>query len=183
MVTIGLPATKLFLPLLPGPLGPACQWTVSVATSHATDDWPKPRMSSPLPVAMWASPVCLSIRMLFEVVVLGSTALNALDRPRTLELPIIKALHSDGLGFFQVHLHIATHAFRAGTELIRRRSRHPHPSCPSAQSDGDEHGYGSGNGDGGHARTASADSPLEITQIPQAYPYHYRKRRYDLREH
>ena len=33
---------------------------------------------------------------------LGSTALNALDRPRTVDLPIIKALHSDGLGFFLV---------------------------------------------------------------------------------
>ena len=43
--------------------------------------------------------------MLFEVFVLGSTALNALDRPRTVQLPIIKALHSDGLGFFLVCLH------------------------------------------------------------------------------
>ena len=46
--------------------------------------------------------------MLFEVFVLGSTALNALDRPRTVQLPIIKALHSDGLGFFLVCLHPAS---------------------------------------------------------------------------
>ncbi|KAI0737627.1 hypothetical protein C8Q80DRAFT_1114898 [Daedaleopsis nitida] len=45
-------------------------------------------------VAVWASP------LLFETFVLGSTALNALDRPRAVELPIIKALHSDGLGWF-----------------------------------------------------------------------------------
>ncbi|KAI0744871.1 hypothetical protein C8Q76DRAFT_701507 [Earliella scabrosa] len=50
--------------------------------------------ASPVLIAVWASP------LLFEVFVLGSTALNALDRPRTVELPIIKALHSDGIGFF-----------------------------------------------------------------------------------
>ncbi|KAI0360916.1 hypothetical protein OH77DRAFT_1418961 [Trametes cingulata] len=50
--------------------------------------------SSHILVAVWASP------LVFEMFVLTSTALNALDRPRTVELPIIKALHSDGLGFF-----------------------------------------------------------------------------------
>ncbi|KAI0373499.1 hypothetical protein BV20DRAFT_740331 [Pilatotrama ljubarskyi] len=50
--------------------------------------------SSHVLVAVWASP------LVFEMFVLTSTALNALDRPRTVELPIIKALHSDGLGFF-----------------------------------------------------------------------------------
>ncbi|RPD73792.1 hypothetical protein L226DRAFT_97683 [Lentinus tigrinus ALCF2SS1-7] len=72
---------------------------------------------------------------------------------------------------------------------LRRRSRaispfglvplNRHLSGASTQSDGDGHGHGNENGDGGHARAASADSPLEITQIPQAYPYHYRKRTYD----
>ncbi|RPD54161.1 hypothetical protein L227DRAFT_616379 [Lentinus tigrinus ALCF2SS1-6] len=187
--------------------------------------------------------------MLFEVFILGSTALNARDRPRTLELPVIKALHSDGLGFFLVRLRLATYALpisrpsftflavffiwamtttilgrllihlrrtecrplpRTRTSSyyspndddeyclpidyeeydLRRRSRaispfglvplNRHLSGASAQSDGD--GQGNRNGEWGHARATSADSPLEITQIPQAYPYHYRKRTYDQRE-
>ncbi|KAI0708192.1 hypothetical protein C8T65DRAFT_740205 [Cerioporus squamosus] len=66
---------------------PSISWSEAVGMCIATK-------STPLLVAVWASP------MLFEVFVLGSTALNALDRPRTIQLPIIKALHSDGLGFF-----------------------------------------------------------------------------------
>ncbi|KAH9917866.1 uncharacterized protein BXZ73DRAFT_105389 [Epithele typhae] len=50
--------------------------------------------SSHIFVVVWAAP------LVFEAFVLGSTALNALDRPTTTDRPIIKALHSDGLSFF-----------------------------------------------------------------------------------
>ncbi|KAJ8480737.1 hypothetical protein ONZ51_g6455 [Trametes cubensis] len=63
------------------------QWSDPLGMCIATQ-------SSHILVAVWASP------LVFEVFVLTSTALNALDRPRTVELPIIKALHSDGLGSF-----------------------------------------------------------------------------------
>ncbi|KAH9894890.1 hypothetical protein C8Q73DRAFT_790093 [Cubamyces lactineus] len=66
---------------------PSIQWSDPLGMCIATQ-------SSHILVAVWASP------LVFEVFVLTSTALNALDRPRTVELPIIKALHSDGLGFF-----------------------------------------------------------------------------------
>ncbi|OJT02382.1 hypothetical protein TRAPUB_7106 [Trametes pubescens] len=66
---------------------PSIQWSAPLGMCIATK-------SSHILVAVWASP------LVFEVFVLTSTALNALDRPRTVELPIIKALHSDGLGFF-----------------------------------------------------------------------------------
>ncbi|CDO77707.1 hypothetical protein BN946_scf184969.g58 [Trametes cinnabarina] len=66
---------------------PSIQWSEPVGMCIATK-------SSHILIAVWASP------LVFEMFVLSSTALNALDRPRTLELPIIKALHSDGLGFF-----------------------------------------------------------------------------------
>ncbi|KAI0633751.1 hypothetical protein C8Q77DRAFT_1057052 [Trametes polyzona] len=66
---------------------PSIRWAAPLGMCIATK-------SSHVLVAVWASP------MVFEVFVLTSTALNALDRPRTIELPIIKALHSDGLGFF-----------------------------------------------------------------------------------
>lgn len=45
-------------------------------------------------IAVWASP------MLFEIFVLGSIALNALDRPTAANTPLVKALNSDGLGYF-----------------------------------------------------------------------------------
>ncbi|EED84525.1 predicted protein [Postia placenta Mad-698-R] len=38
--------------------------------------------------------------MLFEIFVLGSIALNALDRPTAANTPLVKALNSDGLGYF-----------------------------------------------------------------------------------
>ncbi|TFK88997.1 hypothetical protein K466DRAFT_585021 [Polyporus arcularius HHB13444] len=199
--------------------------------------------SSPLLVAVWASP------MLFEVFVLGSTALNALDRPRTIELPIIKALHSDGLGFFLsitlfrvLNLTFAALSRPSLTFLavffiwamtttvlgrllihLRRTECRPHitrsssPASPSSPYDDDDDdmdeyslrrrsrvispfglvplnrktssgsahsgGYWDGDADAdaaaGHARALSADNPLEITQIPLAYPYHYRKRAHD----
>ncbi|KAH9949009.1 hypothetical protein B0H21DRAFT_731189 [Amylocystis lapponica] len=44
--------------------------------------------------AVWASP------MLFEVLVLVTTSMNALDRPRVAQLPIAKALRGDGIFFF-----------------------------------------------------------------------------------
>ncbi|KAI0829942.1 hypothetical protein BC628DRAFT_1478262 [Trametes gibbosa] len=66
---------------------PSIQWSAPLGMCIATK-------SSRVLIAVWASP------LVFEVFVLTSTALNALDRPRTIELPIIKALHSDGLGFF-----------------------------------------------------------------------------------
>ncbi|KAM5533020.1 hypothetical protein V8D89_013288 [Ganoderma adspersum] len=54
--------------------------------------------SSPILIAVWACP------MIFELFVLGSTALNALDRPRTMELHIHKALQEDGIQFFVVRV-------------------------------------------------------------------------------
>ncbi|KAI9068312.1 hypothetical protein FKP32DRAFT_1608913 [Trametes sanguinea] len=66
---------------------PSIQWSEPAGMCIATK-------SSHILIAVWASP------LVFEVFVLASTGLNALDRPRTLELPIIKALQSDGLGFF-----------------------------------------------------------------------------------
>ena len=42
------------------------------------------------------------MQIIFELFVLGSTALNALDRPRTMELHIHKALQEDGIQFFVV---------------------------------------------------------------------------------
>ncbi|KAI0644513.1 hypothetical protein C8Q79DRAFT_913360 [Trametes meyenii] len=66
---------------------PSIQWSEPLGMCIATK-------SSRVLIGVWASP------LVFEVFVLTSTALNALDRPRTAELPIIKALQSDGLGFF-----------------------------------------------------------------------------------
>ncbi|KAI0766840.1 hypothetical protein BD413DRAFT_605634 [Trametes elegans] len=66
---------------------PSIQWSGPLGMCIATQ-------SSYVLVVVWASP------LVFEVFVLTSTALNALDRPRTVELPIIKALNSDGLPFF-----------------------------------------------------------------------------------
>lgn len=40
--------------------------------------------------------------MLFEVLVLVSTVLNALDRPSQAELPITRSLHRDGITYFFV---------------------------------------------------------------------------------
>ncbi|PIL33856.1 hypothetical protein GSI_03562 [Ganoderma sinense ZZ0214-1] len=50
--------------------------------------------SSPILIAVWACP------MIFELFVLCSTALNALDRPRTMDLRFHKALQEDGIQFF-----------------------------------------------------------------------------------
>ncbi len=73
---------------------------------------------------------------------------------------------------------------------FRRRSRviSPFGLVPLNRktSSGSAHsgGYWDGDADGagGHARALSADNPLEITQIPLAYPYHYRKRAHYPRE-
>ncbi|KAF8070273.1 hypothetical protein FPV67DRAFT_1008890 [Lyophyllum atratum] len=50
--------------------------------------------TSPLLVAVWSSPA------LFEILVLTSTAWNAISRPRNAQLPLVRALHRDGLTFF-----------------------------------------------------------------------------------
>ncbi|KAH9858603.1 hypothetical protein C2E23DRAFT_880070 [Lenzites betulinus] len=76
---------------------PSIQWSAPLGMCIATK-------SSHILIAVWASPAEGMtkdvLQLVFEMFVLTSTALNALDRPRTVELPIIKALHSDGLGFF-----------------------------------------------------------------------------------
>lgn len=41
-------------------------------------------------------------QMLFEVLVLFSAVLNALDRPSQAELPITRSLHRDGITYFFV---------------------------------------------------------------------------------
>ncbi|TBU39090.1 hypothetical protein BD309DRAFT_970438 [Dichomitus squalens] len=66
---------------------PFITWNTSLGMCVATK-------SSHLLIGVWACP------MVFELFVLGSTALNALDRPRTVELPIAKALQEDGIQFF-----------------------------------------------------------------------------------
>ncbi|CAL1708226.1 unnamed protein product [Somion occarium] len=50
--------------------------------------------TTPIFVAVWACP------MLYEILVLFSTVLNALDRPRGAQLPITKALYRDGIIYF-----------------------------------------------------------------------------------
>jgi len=50
--------------------------------------------SSRILIAVWGSP------MIFEVLVLVSTSINALDRPRVAQLPITKALRGDGILYF-----------------------------------------------------------------------------------
>ena len=42
--------------------------------------------------------------MLFEVLVLALTVLNALDRPRGAQLPVVKALYRDGIIYFVVSI-------------------------------------------------------------------------------
>ncbi|KAL7281102.1 hypothetical protein ACG7TL_004409 [Trametes sanguinea] len=84
---------------------PSIQWSGPAGMCIATK-------SSHILIAVWASP------LVFEVFVLASTGLNALDRPRTLELPIIKALHSDGLGFF-----LAITCFRVLNLILAALSR------------------------------------------------------------
>ena len=44
-------------------------------------------------------------KMLFELFVLISTALNALDRPTSAQTPLTKALHSDGILYFVVSIY------------------------------------------------------------------------------
>ncbi|EIN12104.1 hypothetical protein PUNSTDRAFT_142246 [Punctularia strigosozonata HHB-11173 SS5] len=50
--------------------------------------------TSKLLVAAWASP------MLFELLVLTSTCLNAWSRPRSAHEPLVRALHRDGITYF-----------------------------------------------------------------------------------
>ena len=64
--------------------------------------------------AVWGAPVrsdaCVNIwkdayhtcQMVFEVLVLASTVINALDRPTTAETPLTRALHRDGITYFFV---------------------------------------------------------------------------------
>lgn len=40
--------------------------------------------------------------MLFEVLVLLMTSLNALDKPRSAQVPLRRTLHRDGIGYFLV---------------------------------------------------------------------------------
>lgn len=44
----------------------------------------------------------LLAQMLFEIIVLVSTILNALDRPSQSELPLTRALYRDGITYFLV---------------------------------------------------------------------------------
>ncbi|GLB37230.1 hypothetical protein LshimejAT787_0402810 [Lyophyllum shimeji] len=74
--------------------------------------------TSPLMVAVWASPA------LFEILVLTSTAWNAISRPRDARFPLVRALHRDGLTFFMaltilrmVNLSLAT-TFRPELVLL-----------------------------------------------------------------
>ncbi|OBZ67024.1 hypothetical protein A0H81_13031 [Grifola frondosa] len=69
------------LPHSARPVSPVARMCVTTQSSH-------------LLIAVWGAP------MLFEVFVLASTSLNALDRPRTTQLPIAKALYQDGIGYF-----------------------------------------------------------------------------------
>jgi len=50
--------------------------------------------SSRILAAVWGSP------MVFEILVLVSTSINALDRPRVAQLPIMTALRGDGIFYF-----------------------------------------------------------------------------------
>ncbi|KIP11517.1 hypothetical protein PHLGIDRAFT_454225 [Phlebiopsis gigantea 11061_1 CR5-6] len=52
------------------------------------------QFKNPLLIGVWASP------MLFEVLVLVSTIVNALDRPQQAEMPLTRALHRDGIIYF-----------------------------------------------------------------------------------
>lgn len=40
--------------------------------------------------------------MLFEILVLLMTSLNALDKPRSAQIPLHRTLHRDGIGYFLV---------------------------------------------------------------------------------
>ncbi|KAJ3553397.1 hypothetical protein NM688_g3635 [Phlebia brevispora] len=70
-------------------LAPSVEWSpvANMCIITATNDVMK---------AIWAPP------MLFEVLVLSSTFLNALDRPRNAELPLTKALYRDGIAYFLI---------------------------------------------------------------------------------
>ncbi|THH29619.1 hypothetical protein EUX98_g4571 [Antrodiella citrinella] len=68
-------------------LGPSISWSPIAKMCIISS-------STPLYIAVWVSP------MLFEVLVLVSTAVNALDRPRTAQTRIVSALHSDGVAYF-----------------------------------------------------------------------------------
>lgn len=69
---------------------------------------------TPLYIAVWASPVhiflCMSQKwlmadgsqILFELLVLIFTVVNAFDRPRTAQARISAALHRDGATYFVV---------------------------------------------------------------------------------
>ncbi|KZT72144.1 hypothetical protein DAEQUDRAFT_763260 [Daedalea quercina L-15889] len=70
--------------------------------------------SSHVIVAVWASP------MLFELFVLISTALNAIDRPTSAQTPLVRALCSDGILYFiSVSTLRALNVALAGASLSR----------------------------------------------------------------
>ncbi|KAL6310314.1 hypothetical protein BKA93DRAFT_721922, partial [Sparassis latifolia] len=77
-ITMVISLTKIISSIAWSPVARMC---ITAETTH-------------LLIAVWGSP------MLFEAFTLVSTSLNALDRPRAAELPITKALTSDGIGYF-----------------------------------------------------------------------------------
>ncbi|OCH86519.1 hypothetical protein OBBRIDRAFT_737845, partial [Obba rivulosa] len=73
--------------------------------------------STHLLVVVWASP------MLFELLVLCSTALNALDRPRAAHQRLTQALHRDGISYFVAITLLRIYNLSVSATAIRRPSQ------------------------------------------------------------
>ena len=80
--------------------------------------------TTPKLIGVWASSVSnlslchshpygsLVFQMLFEVLVIFSTVLNALDRPHQAELRVAKTLYRDGIIYFCVSFHLMLGSLR-----------------------------------------------------------------------
>ncbi|KAK7685324.1 hypothetical protein QCA50_011688 [Cerrena zonata] len=80
-------AQVVFMGIALANLGPTVTWS-EIANMCIVSS------TTPTFIAVWAAP------MLFEILVLVLTILNALDRPRGAQLPVVKALYRDGIIYF-----------------------------------------------------------------------------------